>query len=348
MPPSNHDLWCSYLSEIINTLKSTNQHEEVLHLVVDRLVRLSHCQTCAVVLIDPKTEYLCIDNCHGLSLTFCNAFRRRLATASIGELLWTGKPIIISDNVAQPVLAEEVKLENEFASCLCIQIVVDHRTLGYLHLDSREKEFFSSHDIARIQPFADLAGLALVKSHLFEENLRLETIDRESGLEKYGPFLEKMQASVAHAGEAREHVAVMILDIDNFKDALNTYGYDASRQLLKEMGGIVKSRLRDADAAARYGFDEFILLMADADLDRGVESARGLLEAIAESSFTKHGFKSTVSIGIAAFPQNGTDTEDLILNAKHALFEAQRGGRNTVFSFPSAWYETHPVEPQAQ
>ncbi len=341
-----HDHWCRYVSGILSTLASTNQHEEVLHLVVDRLVRLYGCQTCAVVLIDPKTEYLCIDNCQGLSLTFCNAFRRRFATASIGELLWTRNTILIGDAAEEPERSQDVRLEHDFVSCLCVQIAADHRTLGYLHLDSSERNRFSRDDIPAVQAFADIAALAITKSHLFEENRRLETVDKESGLEKYGPFLEKLGSALEEAKTLGKSLSLLILDIDNFKDVVNTYGYDASRQLLREVAGIVKSRLRPIDAAGRYGFDEFIVMLPETDLDEALGSAKDLLQAIKETPFTGHKFSSSVSIGVASFPRNGAGTDDVITSAKHALFEAQRKGRNNVFSFAGAWYTREAVEEQ--
>ena len=122
-----NELLFRFIAELLQLIQSTNQHEKVFSLVVDRLIRMYHCQSCALVLIDPKTEYLTIENSHGLSHTFCKAFRRNIATAAIGRLLWTGKPIVISDAAQQSALAEEIHLEHPFASCTCVQISVDER-----------------------------------------------------------------------------------------------------------------------------------------------------------------------------------------------------------------------------
>jgi len=326
-----------YFAEIIRTCRSTNNAEQVLSLIVDRIVRSYHCSTCAVVLIDPKTEYLRIDNCHNLSLTFCNAFRRRITTTAIGRLLWTGKPILIRDSTGDQVLASEVELEHPFASCLLVQISVDQRTLGYLHCDSAEVEAFDAADIELVQLFADVAGLALVKAQLFQENMRLDRIDHETGLEKYVSFLERMKAAVERAEAFSENFAVLILDIDNFKDTVNTYGYDTSRQLLKEMGKVVEEHLRTVDAAGRYGFDEFVMMIANTDLEGGLEFANRLRERIATQHYTTRSMRSSVSIGVAAFPRSGTTADAVILTAKQALFEAQRSGRNTAYCFKSDW-----------
>jgi len=335
-PPN--ELCFRYLSEVLHALKTTHQHEKVLHLIVDRVVRLYHCQTCAVVLIDPKTEYLHIDNWQGLSLTFCNQFRQRIATASVGRLLWTGAPVRVTGLEPDPNAAEDFRLEHPFVSCACTQIAVDHRTLGYLHVDSMAQNAFSEIDVQMLQMFADLAGLAINKSRLYEENLRLERIDRETGLEKYPPFLERLTAAFSRASELNEKYAVLILDVDNFKDTANTFGYEASRELLKQIAQLVKNSLRPIDAAGRYGFDEFIIMLENMDLEGALVYARSLLQKIEEQRFTPRSIRSTVSAGAAAYPQNGKTNEDLILTAKNGLFEAQRAGRNKVYAFTGEWY----------
>ena len=324
------------ISEVLTTLKSSNQHQKVLHLIVDRISRIYRCQTCAVVIIDQSTEYLNIENNYGLSLTFCKSYRTKLATGAIGRLLWTGKPILISDGGLDPQLASEIELEHPFGSAACVQISVDHRTMGYLHADSKEKNIFDEHDLRLLQCFADIAGLALVKAQLYEENMRLDIIDRETGLEKYVSFLEKLNASMERAKDFNEDFSLLLLDVDNFKEVVHTYGYEASKQLLKEMGSLVKLRLRPVDACGRYGFDEFIVLLANAHMDDAIAHARNLLRVIAETPFTQQKISSAVSIGVSAYPVNGRTVQELLITLKEALFEAQRAGRNTVYFYPSA------------
>lgn len=321
--------------EVLAILKATNQHQKVLHLIVDRITRIFKCQTCAVVIIDPATEYLHIENNCGLSLTFCKSYRAKLATGAIGKLLWTGKPILISDIDCEPQLASEVKLEHSFGSAVCTQISVNHRTLGYLHADSREKHAFDERGLRLLQSFADIAGLALIKDQLFEENLRLEKIDRETGLEKYSTFLEGLNAGIERAKDSNEEFSLLLLDVDNFKEIVHTYGYDASKQLLKEIGSRLKLRLRPIDACGRYGFDEFIVLLVNTHLDDAITHAKHLAQTIAETPFTQQKIQSGVSIGVSAYPVNGRTVQELLLTLKGALFEAQRAGRNTVYFYPT-------------
>jgi diguanylate cyclase (GGDEF)-like protein len=343
MTTATVDTCLNYFSELLTVLRSTNQYEEVLHLITDRLVRTYKCQVCAIVLINQKTEYLSIENSIGLSHTFCKAFRRTLATGAIGELLWTGKPILIHDSRECSQLAQEVGLEHSFGSCLAVQLAVDHRTLGYMYADSREISAFTERDIRVLQAYADIASVAIHKARLHEENMRLDKTDHETGLDKYESFIEKLRVSLERAERFDEGFAIMILDVDNFKSLSLTYGYDASKQFLEQLGELVKGRLRNMDAGGRYGFDELIVLLSNLGLDEAVEFGRRLAEVVGRTPFTSHNIRSTISIGVAAHPQNGKTIDDLVLTAKNALFEAQRAGRNNVFHYSSEWHAKDAV-----
>lgn len=327
-----------YLGEILQTAKSSNQYEQTLHLIVDRIVRLYRPQTCAVILIDPTTEYLNVENSIGLSYTFCKEFRRKLAVGLIGEVLWTGKPIVIADRSKEPQRAAELQLEQPFESCVCVQIGVDNRSLGYLHVDSRHPNAFSRRDVCIMQIFADLAALAIHKARLHDENLHLDTIDHDTGLEKYNAFIRRLETELAGAASFGENVSVMILDVDNYKTILGTYGYENALQCLKELGALVRAELRSIDACGRYGFDEFIVMLSRTNLDSAVQFAQKLCRAVEASRFVGGTIRTTVSIGLATFPQNGQTLNDLLVTAKRALFEAQRAGRNNVFFYPAEWY----------
>jgi diguanylate cyclase (GGDEF)-like protein len=189
---------------------------------------------------------------------------------------------------------------------------------------------FAEHDLRTLQSFADLTSIALNKSYLYEKNLRLDPVDHETDLEKYAPFLERLSTSISRAETNRESLSLFILDIDNYKQIGGTYGYEASKRLLKEIASVIKSRLRPMDAASRYGFDEVIILRENTMLDEGIVFADDLRRVIETMEFTQQNIRTTVSIGVAAFPKNANSDKDLLLVAKEALYDAQRRGKNKV------------------
>jgi diguanylate cyclase (GGDEF)-like protein len=319
-----------FFSEVLSILNSTHEPERVLSLIVDRIVRIYGCQTCAVIIINPATEYLQVSTNHNLSHSFVKEFRRSLGTGAIAKLLSTGKPILITDGERESQLADEVQLEHPFRSAVCLQISAELRTLGYLYADVREPNTFAENDLRILQSFADLTSIALNKSYLYEKNLRLDKIDHETELEKYAPFLERLSTSISRAEESHENICLFILDIDNYKQIGGTYGYEASKKMLREIASLVKLRLRPMDAASRYGFDEIIVLRENASLEAGIAFAEELRKTIEETEFTQQGIRTTVSIGAAAFPKSAISEKELLITVKETLYDAQRNGRNRV------------------
>ncbi|MER3524072.1 MAG: hypothetical protein C4326_08380 [Ignavibacteria bacterium] len=343
MEPSTQTKLWDYIAEIVRTIKTSNQYEQAVHLVVDRIVRLYQAQTCAVILIDPSTEYLHVENSIGVSHTFCKSFRKKFAVGAIGEVLWTGRPFLIAERTREPMLAEEVQLEHAFDSCVCVQIGVDHRTLGYLHVDCTQPQALTREDVPRLQMFADLAGIAINKTRLHDEYLRLDTIDHDTELEKYTAFVRKFETALSGARAFNEPLAVLMMDVDNYKEILGTFGYERAVQFLKELGKLLRAELRSIDACGRYGFDEFIAMLVKTDLEQAVFFAQRFCRTVQDAVFVNNLVKTTVSIGVAAHPWNGQTTQDLLLTAKHALFEAQRAGRNNVFFYPAEWYASEHI-----
>jgi len=319
-----------FFSEVLSILHSTHEPERVVSLIVDRIVRMFGCQTCAVVLINTETEYLQISTNYNVSHRFEKEFRRSLGTGAIAKMLSTGTPILIADAEHEPECAGEVQLEYPFRSAVCLQISAELRTLGYLHADARGPGAFSPQDLQILQSFADLISITLNKAYLYEKNLRLDKIDHETELEKYAPFLERLNTSIARAEEGHESLALFILDVDNYKQIGGTYGYEASKKVLREMAGLIKTRLRPIDAASRYGFDEFIILRENASLESGMVFAEELRKTIEQTEFTQKGVRTTVSIGVAAYPRNAGSEKELLIAVKEALYDAQRGGRNRI------------------
>lgn len=320
-----------FFSELLSVLTTHRHYERVFHFVVDRIVRLYRCRACAVVLIDRETEYLSIENCHGISRTFCKEFRQKVATGAIGELLWTGRPILISDASLLPEIARSVELEVPFASCIVVQIAVHHQTIGYLYADSELRDTFTDDDIPVIQAFARLAAVAWYQNRLYEENLRLDRVDHETELQRYSFFSEHLQQNVDRARSAGEPLGLIMMDIDNYKRIANTYGGEARKSFLREFGGLLQRQLRTYDSACRYGADEIIVMLPDTGIDDTLHVAETLCDAIRTHTFTEFDLVTTVSCGVSVFPDDGATVEEMIQRAKHSVFEAQRAGRNKIF-----------------
>jgi diguanylate cyclase (GGDEF)-like protein len=124
--------------------------------------------------------------------------------------------------------------------------------------------------------------------------------------------------------------AVLMLDIDHFKQVNDTYGHVVGDDTLRAFAFRVRNYLRQCDICARYGGEEFVVVLADTSLERAIEVAERVRQGIADSDLlVVPPLKATVSIGVAAYVA-GQTTEELLSAADAAVYSAKRGGRNQV------------------
>jgi diguanylate cyclase (GGDEF)-like protein len=160
--------------------------------------------------------------------------------------------------------------------------------------------------------------------------------DRLTGLRNYDYFSEVLRSELARVRRYGGCVTLVILDLDRFKAYNDSHGHGAGNRLLASVGHRLAREKRDADVAARFGGEEFALLVPG----RGSEAvivAERVRQAIAEIStagLDRHHVPDivTASAGVATFPVDARDADELLELADQALYEAKRRGRNRVVS----------------
>jgi diguanylate cyclase (GGDEF)-like protein len=177
--------------------------------------------------------------------------------------------------------------------------------------------------------------LATINGMLTENNKVLQVLSTTDGLTELHNrkhFMEVLAGEVARASSRRHPFAVMMLDTDYFKKYNDTFGHLAGDALLKKVGTIIKGSLRSADDAARYGGDEFILLLSEVGKEEALKVAERIRSLVTMETLNRSvdGVVVTVSIGLAVFPDDGDTPEAIIASADRALYHAKRNGRNRV------------------
>jgi diguanylate cyclase (GGDEF)-like protein/PAS domain S-box-containing protein len=171
--------------------------------------------------------------------------------------------------------------------------------------------------------------------------------DKLTGLPNRALFEEMLEAALARARRQDTGVAVLFLDLDNFKLVNDSLGHHAGDLLLAQLSDRLRTCTRDTDVVARQGGDEFLVLLADLDRTDEAEAPRARAEVVAdrirealEAPFDLHGtmFYATGSIGISLFPHDAQDAETLMRNADAAMYRTKRAepGGFSVFEVSDA------------
>lgn len=219
---------------------------------------------------------------------------------------------------------------------LCTPLVAQGKALGVLYVSTAPGA--PPHGLTEAkqrlaEAVAAQLGLGLANVQL-REILRSQSIrDPLTGLFNRRYMEETLEREIHRARRNRSSMGVLMLDLDGFKQQNDTFGHDAGDALLREVAGLLQSNLRREDIACRYGGEEFVLVLPEASLDDSRRRADQLRQAVKRLRVS-HGDQLigpvTVSMGVAAFPDHGTDGETLLKAADTALYAAKRGGRDRV------------------
>jgi len=163
---------------------------------------------------------------------------------------------------------------------------------------------------------------------------RLSSLDRMTGLFNRGHFDERLGAELNRAQRLQQPLSVVMLDVDRFKEFNDRFGHSAGDVGLRTIADRFRQMTRRSDVVARYGGEEFVFLLPDTSADTAfdkLEQIRASVEGLKITLPKGQGEASlTVSAGIATFPADGTNAEELIDEADARLFRAKAGGRNRV------------------
>ena len=163
----------------------------------------------------------------------------------------------------------------------------------------------------------------------------IATHDTLTGLPNRMLFIDRLGVALAQSKRNRHKLAVMMLDLDNFKNVNDTLGHMVGDQLLKEVGYRLSGLLRQNDTVARLGGDEFIVLLSDLErMEDVIRVAEIILKAFKQLFVCgNHKLTSSTSIGIAVYPDDGNDIDSLLKNSDMAMYFVKMHGRNNYKFF---------------
>jgi diguanylate cyclase (GGDEF)-like protein len=208
------------------------------------------------------------------------------------------------------------------------------RIQGLIALGRTELPPFNELDLELLQTLAFQLTSVLERARLLSDLERLAVTDGLTGLYNYRHFQERYREEVNLCRRYQHPLAIMLIDLDGFKQVNDTYGHLEGDYLLVQLAETLRHTLRNTELIARYGGDEFVVLMPSTNLQGGIAAANRVLQAVRETQFLDTvgtpRFSITLSIGVAAYPNSTQNPIELLEKADESLEIAKRNGRNRV------------------
>jgi diguanylate cyclase (GGDEF)-like protein len=332
----------STLYEAAGILTSQLALSDVLSTVVRLAGELFQAPAASVRLIDEAGERLELAAHAGLGESYCRRGPVPLGASAAGRAASTGAPVHVHDAGSDEVFLKGELLSHEgLRSLLCLPLLVRGRCIGVLTLYHRTPRSYEPEELRFLSTFAGTVSIAVDNARLYGEQARLAITDGLTGLFNHKYFQESLVGEVNRARRYGQPVSLILVDIDRFKSYNDAWGHQAGDVLLRTLAGVFKAAARQNDVAARYGGEEFAFVLPQTDKRQATAFAKRLCRAVerrrCEGEEILPGGRLTVSLGVAAFPEDGRQAAELVARADQALYRAKNLGRNQV----QAWHAAH-------
>jgi len=217
---------------------------------------------------------------------------------------------------------------------LAVPMCLAGEIVGVLVIHMRTPRLLERSEIRVLQTLANQAVIAIENAAAYEQTKQLATTDAVTGVANHRELESYLDRELQRARKTRESLALIICDLDHFKEINDTVGHPAGDAVLRHLTRqILVPAVRPKDLVARYGGDEFVLVLRGADSRAALAVAERIRRTVANQAVMLDGkvvSNLSLSLGIAVFPRDGETREALVQAADQALYVAKRTGRNRV------------------
>jgi len=248
----------------------------------------------------------------------------------IAEVVRSGQPLLLRSGNADELLARIGMVAGRHSlDWLGVPLLADSRALGALVVQSHDGHVrYSEQDKELLQFVSSQVAAAIDRKHTHARLRYMAEHDQLTQLPNRALFLDRLQASLCRARRGGLKLAVLYLDMDQFKQVNDSYGHTTGDHLLREVAGRLQGCVRETDTVGRLGGDEFAVVLDNISrLEDAILVADKILVSLSEPyALAGRILQITPSVGVALYPDHGEDEMQLVRHADDAMYAAKRGG----------------------
>ncbi len=259
----------------------------------------------------------------------------------VGVVFETGRPVLVRDAVERDRLTKQAIGQGPATvqSVVAAPMAIGGRTIGVLSVQSYEKNAYDERHLKLLSAIAEQSAGAVQNARLYEQARDLADHDPLTGLLHHRALQERIATELKRAQRNGGRLALVMLDVDNFKSFNDTYGHPVGDRVLRSLATSMRRAARASDSVGRYGGDEFCAILPDAGAGAARSFIQRLVADIAREPFRVDGgapVPVAVSAGFAVYPEDGERREALVAAADLALYAGKRMETLPVFAGEAA------------
>jgi diguanylate cyclase (GGDEF)-like protein len=350
-----------YLKEIdvLNTaiarLIPLKEPDMLYESILEMSISLAEAEKGSLMLVNEDASCLTIKAAKGIHKRLLSDIKIKAGEGIAGWVYREGMPLIM-DDIEKNDRGFPRRHKYKTGSFISIPLKLGEQTIGVLNIsDKITGEVFSEEDMVLLRSFASYVAIALERSTYYSLAGHLKELsitDPLTGLFNRRYFEDRFFEELHRSDRHNLFFSLAMIDIDDFKLFNDSEGHLAGDEVLKGIANIAKDCLRVSDVIARFGGEEFTVIMPQTEKEEAMLVAERIRKSIKEqipstwNVFPRNAV--TVSIGIATFPSDGKDRKELIRNADKALYMAKMEGKDRTVQWRTGGTEAKPFSRNPQ
>ncbi len=325
----------SILTDIVKTANSILEPRKIIELIMAKVQELIPSEAWSILMLDEEKQELTFELALGEKGKDVAVFRVKVGEGIAGWVAQTGEPTIVNDTSKDPRFARRFDASTQFQtkSVLCAPLISRGRTIGVVQVINKQGGKFTQADLELLLTLVEPCAIAIENAILFQRTEQLTITDDLTRLFNSRYLNLYIGREIKRCKRHGIPLSVIFLDLDGFKSVNDAHGHLAGSRTLTEVGVILVEAVRESDILARYGGDEFVVVLPETPPSGALVIAERIRRAIESHVFLRDaGLEARISasFGIASYPDHALTPEGLIQKADQAMYRVKERDKNGI------------------